>query len=579
MNLGAKITISNGSATAAGLVGKMDSGALKNCYVYCYDGSSIVDSDVNPFKVYPAVGSVTGDYTANNLYYCYTNADNLAEGNTLVAATYIQPLTPEGTFLNLDFTNPLKWEAKSQNTGVWPGTPVLTYTGIEGEYIEKDGENIFAAEVNEAADMEDLATLLSLRPDVFEGAVISLTEDIDYATADSAALDTLKRIGTAETPFNGTFDGGGHVIKNLKVNSDSDGSGAFFGVIGKDAEVKNLHFENVEVRVNEIKDEYIENDTIYLGIFADKLEGTLTNVSFVGNILIEENLATDKEVKLCFTSEGTDSAFIDHAFVYILDKQEEQLPDGNKACIVIKQHIGIGRRAKRTRKTCSNRRTRKVLTLDPDKDLSDEETADINSEYREFTDEEFARGDVAYWLNYAGKGYTGDYIGDWSQGELYPIYQEDNANTLVKIVYTIEGNDDISFTAPTYANVGSDITMTYDEMPLSIKVDNLDISTASIGASETSITVPSTIEPIVNVVMSYYETSTNDIYEGDIRVTSCNSQIKVEGAEGEMVRIVSLRGIEVMSKQAESDNMTIRLPQSGVYIVTVGDKSFKVACR
>ena len=79
--------------------------------------------------------------------------------------------------------------------------------------------------------------------------------------------------------------------------------------------------------------------------------------------------------------------------------------------------------------------------------------------------------------------------------------------------------------------------------------------------------------------MSYYETSINDIYEGDIRVTSCNSQIKVEGAEGEMVRIVSLRGIEVMSKQAESDNMTIRLPQSGVYIVTVGDKSFKVACR
>lgn len=46
-----------------------------------------------------------------------------------------------------------------------------------------------------------------------------------------------------------------------------------------------------------------------------------------------------------------------------------------------------------------------------------------------------------------------------------------------------------------------------------------------------------------------------------------------------MVGIVSLRGIEVMSKRAESDNMTIRLPQSGVYIVTLGDKSFKVGCR
>lgn len=53
-------------------------------------------------------------------------------------------------------------------------------------------------------------------------------------------------IGTSSAPFKGTFDGGGHVIRNLYIYTSTDNTG-LFGYLSL-AKVKNLGFENAQVQ-------------------------------------------------------------------------------------------------------------------------------------------------------------------------------------------------------------------------------------------------------------------------------------------------------------------------------------------
>ena len=62
-------------------------------------------------------------------------------------------------------------------------------------------------------------------------------------------------------------------------------------------------------------------------------------------------------------------------------------------------------------------------------------------------------------------------------------------------------------------------------------------------------------------------------------MTSDGTVVRVSNASGERVRIVTVRGIEIYEGEATSEEMSVMLPQSGIYIVTVGDVSKKVICR
>jgi hypothetical protein len=71
---------------------------------------------------------------------------------------------------------------------------------------------------------------------------VVLTADIDLST-----VDDWTPIGTAEKPFNGVFDGGGHVISNLKVNRPEGENVGLFGY-AKNATIYNLHLLNPSVK-------------------------------------------------------------------------------------------------------------------------------------------------------------------------------------------------------------------------------------------------------------------------------------------------------------------------------------------
>ena len=65
-------------------------------------------------------------------------------------------------------------------------------------------------------------------------------------TGDIALTDEWTPIGSAEEPFTGVFDGGGHKISGLRIESTEDGVG-FFGFLGDGAEIRNLSLEAVLV--------------------------------------------------------------------------------------------------------------------------------------------------------------------------------------------------------------------------------------------------------------------------------------------------------------------------------------------
>ena len=71
-------------------------------------------------------------------------------------------------------------------------------------------------------------------------ATIKLASDLNFGGVEWTP------IGTSSSPFIGTFDGCGYTIKNL--NADTAADFAFFGEIYSYATVKNLNFENVNIK-------------------------------------------------------------------------------------------------------------------------------------------------------------------------------------------------------------------------------------------------------------------------------------------------------------------------------------------
>lgn len=566
----------SGASNMGGLVGHMSGGGLTNGYVYT---SSVIEN------VKAIVGKTGTNVTFNNLYYYFGGAEVEDAADSEMMSKEGDNSYSSSTFI-AKFSNTMKWKV-SGVTEAWQGTPRLTFSEADGNASIDENTNKIVVDVvlSDKESVEDFAEALQNNSDLYTTAIVTLNKDLEF---DADVTSDMQRIGTTDVPFNGTFDGGGYSITNMTVNADTEGSGALFGELGDKAEVKNVHIADAEISVNEVKDTYIEDDTIYIGVFADKLKGTLSNVSFVGSVKVEESIMSDdKVVKVCFYSDAEETGKIDHAFIYLTGEEEQQSSsEGNKVCIVIKQHIGAGRRSGRTRKTCSNRKTQKALVLNPDKDLDDEAQAEINSEYREFTDEEFARGDVAHWLNYTQKGYTGEYSGEWTQGELYPILDLEKKNPLVKIVYVIDGEEMVDFQAPSYGNVGTDLKMSYSEKPDEIFVNGTKMLASQIGLMETTMSIPTPTKDsdgmtVVKVELKYNKVATGIREEmmNEPCVTSDGTVVRVSNASGERVRIVTVRGIEIYEGVATSEEMSVMLPQSGIYIVTVGDMSKKVICR
>ena len=86
-------------------------------------------------------------------------------------------------------------------------------------------------------------------------------DDIDYNDNEWTAIGN-----TSSESYSGTFDGGGHTIRNIKIKGDATNNG-LFGRIAGGGTVKNLTVENASMTTSGTK----------YGIIAAWNDGTIEN--------------------------------------------------------------------------------------------------------------------------------------------------------------------------------------------------------------------------------------------------------------------------------------------------------------
>lgn len=116
--------------------------------------------------------------------------------------------------------------------------------------------------------LKAIATNVNEGIDNYSGKTIRLTADLNLSA------ETWTPIGIISRPFAGTFDGGGHTISNLFVNTEHEFAG-LFGDISSGATVKDVHIR----RSGDASITSKANVTRYVGSIAGRNAGTIVGCS------------------------------------------------------------------------------------------------------------------------------------------------------------------------------------------------------------------------------------------------------------------------------------------------------------
>lgn len=106
----------------------------------------------------------------------------------------------------------------------------------------------------------------------YEGQTVLLLNDLDMARI------THTMIGNSVTPFQGTFDGGGHAISNLTYSYDYS-YGGLFGNVGESGTVKNVRLIDADMTFGHI----------YSGSIAGFNKGTVSGCEVIGNLAVKHS--------------------------------------------------------------------------------------------------------------------------------------------------------------------------------------------------------------------------------------------------------------------------------------------------
>ena len=80
----------------------------------------------------------------------------------------------------------------------------------------------------------------------YSGKTVKVRNDIDMSTAKGECVTSFDPIGTADKPFNGTFDGGAKTISNLTINKSGGNYIALFGYVS-DSKIYGFTLDNINV--------------------------------------------------------------------------------------------------------------------------------------------------------------------------------------------------------------------------------------------------------------------------------------------------------------------------------------------
>ena len=120
---------------------------------------------------------------------------------------------------------------------------LTSVTGANGTLNESEYK------VASVEDLVELARLVNEEGVDTTGKTFYLAKDLDLGTYCEANISTggWTPIGTSTNRFYGTFDGNGHVIKNLKIDRETSNYQGLFGE-AQNGELKNIGIVNVEIK-------------------------------------------------------------------------------------------------------------------------------------------------------------------------------------------------------------------------------------------------------------------------------------------------------------------------------------------
>lgn len=219
-----------------GVIGYLQNNAGGLGFGYTVDGNTVSHVDI---KAYRDVGGVAGAVAQASANHPPTVSDNTVTDVDIVVdqATNSYGYMPTNagkivgrivnpSFFQLDGSN----VATDVTMDVWFDNTTKTLAISNAEQMQA-----FATFVNDGYD--------------FEGWTVTLTADLDLKGVDwvpiGKAVNYLGGVSSDSTYFNGTFDGQGHTISNLRV--DTSYSAGLFGAV-YNGTVKDLTIEKANIR-------------------------------------------------------------------------------------------------------------------------------------------------------------------------------------------------------------------------------------------------------------------------------------------------------------------------------------------
>ena len=295
-NAGAVSASTNTQSFTGGIAGYHSKGAISDCYStgnidggyaggiagYVKSGSSVSNCyNAGEMKYCSYKGGIAGAMygTGSNCYYLNSCVQGSGSGfdSGTIRCTDAQ-MQQQATFTGFDFSN--TWQMGDGVDYLLPtlravAHPVTAFAGGRGT-----AESPYL--------VSDTTQLNSVRK--YPDAHFRMTKDIEFSDADFAEGGAFynndagwQPIGDESAPFTGTFDGDGHIIKGLRLNSSAEGT-SYHGLFGyaKKATLKNIGMVDSDIYVAATG----ENYPCVGGVVGYTVSGTVTNCYHAGSITV-----------------------------------------------------------------------------------------------------------------------------------------------------------------------------------------------------------------------------------------------------------------------------------------------------
>ena len=257
-----------GSTTLGGLVGYNNSGDISNCYS--------TGTVIGAFNL----GGLVGYTDGGSISSCYF----LDRGGPYGDGTPLsdEAMKHQASFVGWDFVG----EAVNGTQDFWAIIEGVGYPKLSalGAYSGGTGTADDPFQIATVADLLTLATNTKNYDKYFV-----LTADIDlgssgpFTTAVIAPDTNNSNNSFDKTAFTGVFDGAGHKISNLTINTAGSGNDylGLFGCVGYNSEIKNLVLENISITGG--------NDSHHLSGMVGYNNGSISNCFSTGTVTGGDN--------------------------------------------------------------------------------------------------------------------------------------------------------------------------------------------------------------------------------------------------------------------------------------------------